>query len=180
MTYTALGIPGYLKSLSIPPVAAHPEQSTISDGISSKQLEEHKVFIAEDTEIPRMGCISATQDVFRFAEILRRGGDLDECVFHSQQLLNLQPQFILDRWLINMTHLLQKSVCVILIQRITALALSLRQRDYSWQNGELCNIIYIRQLGMGSMAFRVDPKRDLTFLFLSACELGDYENILRL
>ena len=73
MKDTAMGRRKDLSSRIVPIVAHDPSFGNMS----AKEVEEHNQFITEDAEIPWMGCVSTAYDLFRFAEMLRRGGELD-------------------------------------------------------------------------------------------------------
>ena len=73
MKDTAMGRRKDLRSRIVPIVAHDPSFGNMS----AKEVEKHNQFITEDAEIPWMGCVSTAYDLFRFAEMLRRGGELD-------------------------------------------------------------------------------------------------------
>jgi CubicO group peptidase (beta-lactamase class C family) len=73
MKDTALGRRRDLNSRIVPIVAHDPNYGNLS----AKEVEDHNLYISEKAEIPWMGCVSTVYDLFRFAEMLRRGGELD-------------------------------------------------------------------------------------------------------
>jgi CubicO group peptidase (beta-lactamase class C family) len=181
MTDTALGLPRRLKSRAVPIVIAHPEQSIAGGAMSPQQLEEHNLMITEDAEIPWMGCVSTAQDVFRFTEMLRRGGELDGARILSPATIKLATT-------IQTGSLVNQHDAMITKERgfnpgpaNYGLGFVMRgQGIIPDKMGNFSSPSTYGRFGAGSMAFWVDPERDLTFVFLSAGELGDYENTLRL
>ena len=73
MENTALGRRKDLSSRIVPIIAHDPDFGDMS----GEQVEEHNSYITETAEIPWMGAVSTAYDLFRFADMLRRGGELD-------------------------------------------------------------------------------------------------------
>lgn len=73
MRDTTLGCPDTVKARLAPVVARDRRQGLFDPAF----LEQLGNAIAEDTEIPAGGCVSTAPDMHRFAEMLRRGGELD-------------------------------------------------------------------------------------------------------
>ncbi len=73
MRDTTLGCPDAVKARLAPVVARDRRQGLFDPAF----LEQLGSAIAEDTEIPAGGCVSTAPDMHRFAEMLRRGGELD-------------------------------------------------------------------------------------------------------
>jgi CubicO group peptidase (beta-lactamase class C family) len=73
MNDTALGKRRDLSSRIVPIVV----RNWSSGLMSPEEAENHNAFITEEAEIPWMGCVSTASDMFRFAEMLRHGGELD-------------------------------------------------------------------------------------------------------
>jgi CubicO group peptidase (beta-lactamase class C family) len=73
MIDTTLGCPEKIRARLAPVVARDQRQGLFDPAF----LETLGNAIAEDTEIPAGGCISTAPDMHRFAEMLRRGGELD-------------------------------------------------------------------------------------------------------
>ena len=181
MTDTALGLPLRLKARSVPIVAAHPEQSIASGVMSPQQLEEHNLMITEDAEIPWMGCVSTGYDVFRFAEMLRRGGELDGVRILSPTTINFATKNHTGSLINQHDALVSRERGFDPGPANYGLGFTLRgETIHPERMGIFSSPGTYGRFGAGSMAFWVDPDRDLTFVFLSAGELGDYENTLRL
>ena len=181
MTSTALGLPRRFKSRSVPIVAAHPEQSIASGVMSPQQLEEHNLMITEDAEIPWMGCVSTGYDVFRFAEMLRRGGELDGVRILSPTTVEFATKIHTGTMVNQHDAFVSKGRGFDPGPANYGLGFILRGETVHLERmGILTSPSTYGRFGAGSMAFWVDPERDLTFVFLSAGELGDYENTLRL
>jgi len=73
MVDTALGCPARLRA-RLAPVVARDRRVGLFD---PDFLETLGNALAEDTEIPAGGCVTTAPDMHRFAEMLRRGGELD-------------------------------------------------------------------------------------------------------
>lgn len=73
MRDTALGMPAKLRDRAAPVVARDRRPGMFEGGF----LEGMGAALMEDTEIPAGGYVSTAPDVYRFAEMLRRGGTLD-------------------------------------------------------------------------------------------------------
>ncbi len=73
MTSTRLGAPVAWADRLVPVVARFPE----GGWLGPQDIEVMNDIIDEDAEMPWVGCVSAAGDVLRFAEMVRRGGELD-------------------------------------------------------------------------------------------------------
>lgn len=73
MRDTALGCPARLRERLAPVVARDRRRGALDFDL----MEALGNMLGEDTEIPAGGYVSTAPDVFRFAEMLRRGGELD-------------------------------------------------------------------------------------------------------
>ncbi len=133
-----------------------------------------------ESEFPAGGAIGTASDLFRFTEMLRRGGALDGARVVSPGLLELAltnqtgslPNDIFDyaremrgwpdwpAW-IGLTFFLRGEGVF-----PTPLGVATSPRTFSGQ-------------GAGSTLFWVDPERDLTFVCLTAGLLEDSDNLLR-
>jgi CubicO group peptidase (beta-lactamase class C family) len=152
--------------------------------MSAKEVEEHNSFITEDAEIPWMGCVSTAYDVFRFAEMLRRGGELDGVRILSpvsiKQATSIQTGTLVNEYYgpVMEEHELQPPPANI--------GLDFQIRGEGVGPNSMGNFTSPRtfgKFGLGGMGFWVDPERDVTFVFLRSGlleHLNDAENYQRL
>jgi CubicO group peptidase (beta-lactamase class C family) len=180
MKDTALGRRRDLGSRIVPIVAHDPSFGNMS----AKEVEEHNSFITEDAEIPWMGCVSTAYDVFRFAEMLRRGGELDGVRILSpvsiKQATSIQTGTLVNEYYgpVMEEHELQPPPANI--------GLDFQIRGEGVGPNSMGNFTSPRtfgKFGLGGMGFWVDPERDVTFVFLRSGlleHLNDAENYQRL
>jgi CubicO group peptidase (beta-lactamase class C family) len=163
MKDTALGRRRDL-SPRIVPIVAH----DLSFGnMSAKEVEDHNSFITEDAEIPWMGCVSTAYDLFRFAEMLRRGGELDGVRILSpasvKQATSIQTGALVNEYYtaVMESHEVQPPPANI------GLDFQIRGEGVSPNSmGNLTSPRTFGKFGLGGMGFWVDPEREVTFVFL--------------
>jgi len=143
-------------------------------------LGPNGAFEEEDAEMPWVGIASTTPDLFRFAEMLRRGGTLDGVRILSPAMLQLARR--------NWTGEKQNELYT---QRAMArgwgpmpayigLGFSLRGTSMCHHMfGTLTSPGTFGNYGAGSTLFWVDPERDLTFVCLTAGVMETNANIER-
>jgi CubicO group peptidase (beta-lactamase class C family) len=143
-------------------------------------VESMNMLCTEETESPSGGVIGTASDMFRFAEMLRRGGELDGVRILSPAIVKtattnqtgLLPNDIFDyaremrgwpEWpaYIGLTFFLRGEGIF-----PTPMGIAASPGTFSGQ-------------GSGSTLFWVDPERDLTFVCLTAGLMEDSDNILR-
>ncbi len=143
-------------------------------------LEMTNMLFTEETEFPSGGAIGTASDIFRFTEMLRRGGELDGVRILSPAIINTATtnqtgnlcNDIFDyaremrgwpEWpaFIGLTFFLRGEGIF-----PTPLGITTSPGTYAG-------------LGSGSTVFWVDPERDLTFVCLTAGVIEDGDNILR-
>jgi len=139
MQDTALGRRKDLKPRIVPIVAHDASFGNISD----KEVEEHNQYITEKAEIPWMGGVSTVYDLYRFAEMLRRGGELDGVRILSpasvQQATSIQTGTLVNQYY----------------------APVMEEHGVKPPPANVGLDFQIRGTG-----FWVDPERDVTFVFL--------------
>ncbi len=143
-------------------------------------LETTNYLFTEETEFPAGGAIGTALDLFRFTEMLRRGGELDGVRILSPGIIKNAttnhtgslPNDIFDyaremrawpEWpaYLGLSFFLRGEGIF-----PTPLGISTSPGTFSGQ-------------GTGSTIFWVDPERDLTFVCLTAGVIEDGDNILR-
>lgn len=176
MTSTAFGVPAHLAPRVAPLVARFEE----SAWLGPYDIEVLNEVIVEGAELPWVGAISTADDVFRFAEMLRRGGELDGVRIISRPLLE------------QATRIWTGSLPNDLYQRLflqagwepapanLGLGFALRGDGmYHTLFGTQTSPGTYGNFGAGSTLFWIDPKRDVTFVFLSAGVMRDIPNLER-
>jgi CubicO group peptidase (beta-lactamase class C family) len=163
MKDTALGRRKDLRS-RIVPIVAH---DSSFGNMSGKEVEEHNRYITEDAEIPWMGCVSTVYDLFRFAEMLRRGGELDGVRILSpasvKQATTIQTGTLANDYYIQMMeeHGIKPPPANI------GLDFQIRGEGVGPNSmGNLTSPGTYGKFGLGGTGFWVDPEREFTFVFL--------------
>jgi CubicO group peptidase (beta-lactamase class C family) len=164
-------------SLRIVPIVAH----DLSFGnMSAKEVEEHNQYITEDAEMPWMGCVSTAYDLFRFAEMLRRGGELDGVRILSPASVK-QATTIQTGTLANDYY-----IAIMKEQGITpppaniGLDFQIRGEGIGSNSmGNLTSAGTYGKFGLGGTGFWVDPEQDVTFVFLRSGLLEHLNDTVR-
>lgn len=176
MTSTALGAPDRLADRIVPIRARFGD----AGWLSGKDIEDLNITVDEEAELPWVGYVTTAADVLRFAEMYRRGGELDGARI-------LSPA-ILDRALTNHTGDALNNWWVPMWQRRgwepmpANLGLGVFLRGAGLHPsilGTLTSPGTYGNYGAGSSLYWVDPERELTFVCLTAGVLEESENILR-
>jgi CubicO group peptidase (beta-lactamase class C family) len=180
MKDTALGRRRDLSSRIVPIVAHDPSFGNMT----AEEVEEHNSFITEDAEIPWMGGVSTAYDLFRFAEMLRRGGDLDGVRILSpvsvKKATSIQTGTLVNEYFgpALEEHGIQPPPANI------GMDFQIRGEGVSVNSlGNLTSPGTYGKFGLGGTGFWVDPERDVTFVFLRSGLLehvNDAENYQRL
>jgi CubicO group peptidase (beta-lactamase class C family) len=151
--------------------ATHPGHSNL--GPNGAFEEEH-------AEMPWVGAVSTTPDMFRFAEMLRRGGSLDGARILSPQMIALARR----NWTGDKPNELYKMLAH---KRgwepspaYIGLGFSLRGTAVCHhQFGTLASPGTFGNYGAGSALYWVDPELDVTFVCLTAGVMESNDNIER-
>lgn len=148
--------------------------------LGHSNLGPNGAFEEEQAEMPWVGAISTVPDLFRFAEMLRRGGELDGARILSPALLaeatinrtgdkpnELYMQLLAPRgWAPYPAYI--------------GLGFFLRgEAICPHQFGTLSSPHTFGNTGYGSTIFWVDPKLDITFVCLTAGVMNEADNIER-
>ena len=177
MTSTAIGVRKDLKPRHILPEfppnfsATHP---------SSRVPGENGAFEDEHGEMPWVGGVSTIPDLVRFAEALRRGGELDGNRVLSPRMLDMAT--------INRTgeapNELYKAMALMRgwlpYPAYIGLGFSMRGTAIcQHQFGTMATPRAFGNHGAGSTVFWVDPELDMTFACLTTHMMPEPDNILR-
>jgi len=177
MTSSAIGRPDRLKQRHVVPVfgANAPTQHP-----SSRVPGINGAFEDSEAEMPWVGAVCSVPDLFRFAEMLRLGGELDGARILSPAILELATR----NWTGEKPNELYKAVANRAGWRPypAYMGLGFAIRGSGMHHaiyGTLCSPQTFGNYGAGSVLFWVDPVRELTFAFLSAGVMGQAPNIER-
>lgn len=148
--------------------------------LSRHNNDPQGAFKDETAEMPWVGGISTVPDLFRFAEMLRRGGTLNGARILSPAMLNLATQ----NWTGDKPNELYKAVAINHgwdpYPAYIGLGFCLRG-EMVCPNlfGTLTSPGTFGNYGSGSTLFWVDPETDLSFVYLSAGIMQQAPNIER-
>jgi CubicO group peptidase (beta-lactamase class C family) len=177
MSDTSVGVRPDLKSRHIVP---HFIQPLPFKHLGHSNLGVNGAFEEEHAEMPWVGCVSTVPDLFRYAEMLRRGGELDGT-------RTLSPALI-DQATINRTGEKPNELYAALgrsrgwapYPAYIGIGFSLRgEAICHHQFGTLTSPRTFGHAGAGSTLFWVDPKRDMTFVCLTAGVMDEGDNVER-
>lgn len=141
---------------------------------------ENGAFEEEDAEMPWVGGVSTAEDIYRFAEMLRRGGTADGATIVSPAML--------DRATRNQTgdkpNELYKKLYLARgwkpAPAYIGMGFSLRgEAVIEHQFGTLTSPRTFGNYGAGSMVYWVDPVADVTFVCLTTGVMHELDNIER-
>jgi len=177
MSSTAIGRRADLKGRHVIPNFG-PNSPT--QHLSSRTPGTNGAFEDEEAEMPWVGAVSSTPDLFRFAEMLRLGGSLDGARIISPAIIELATR----NWTGDKPNELYKAVAERAGWRpypaYMGLGFALRGSGIHHAiYGTLCSPYTFGNYGAGSALFWVDPVREVTFAFLSAGVMNQAENIVR-
>ena len=147
---------------------------------SSSNLGPNGAFEEEHAEMPWVGAVMSVPDLYRFAEMLRRGGELDGARILSPAIIELARR----NWTGDKPNELYATVAHRANWRIfpAYMGLGFALRGTGMHHalyGTLASPETFGNYGAGSSLFWVDPVRDITFAFLSAGVMAGDTNIER-
>jgi CubicO group peptidase (beta-lactamase class C family) len=130
--------------------------------------------------MPWVGAVCSVPDLFRFAEMLRLGGELDGARVLSPAILTLATR----NWTGEKPNELYKRVAERAGWRPypAYMGLGFAIRGFGLHHaiyGTLCSPETFGNYGAGSVLFWVDPVREITFAFSSAGVMSQAQNIER-
>jgi CubicO group peptidase (beta-lactamase class C family) len=177
MTSTALGLPDTLKSRIVPVVVRDR-----TPGLFEPLLLEAFNFLAnEELELPSGGGVSTADDIFRFAEMLRRGGELDGARIISRESLKMATSNQTGELVNYLYDYVREMYGWPVFPAYLGLTFFLRGEGiHPSPLGLMASPGTFAGLGAGSNMFMIDPERDLTFVYLSAGLLEEASSYLRL
>jgi CubicO group peptidase (beta-lactamase class C family) len=177
MKDTSIGVRKDLRSRKIVPIflAKFPIDHT-----GHSNLGPNGAFEEENAEMPWVGCISTVADVFRFAEMLRRGGELDGARILSPAMLDLATR----NWSGDKPNELYKPMVA---ARGWEPYPAYQGLGFQVRGEAICHSLFgtlasprtFGNYGAGSSLFWVDPMRQLTFVCLSTGVMNGVDNIER-
>jgi CubicO group peptidase (beta-lactamase class C family) len=177
MTSSAIGRPDRLKARHVVPVFGG---NSPTQHPSSRVPGINGAFEDSEAEMPWVGAVCSVPDLFRFAEMLRLGGELDGARILSPAVLELATR----NWTGEKPNELYKAVANRAGWRPypAYMGLGFAIRGHGVHHaiyGTLCSPTTFGNYGAGSVLFWVDPVREITFAFLSAGVMSQAQNIER-
>lgn len=141
---------------------------------------DHALFEDPDMEAPHVGCASTCGDLWRFAEMLRREGELEGARILSPRTIRLARRVHTG----DKPNELYKGVALRAGWQVPpanqGLGFQVRGTGvFQHLFGQLSSPETFGNYGAGSTMFWVDPEADVTFAFLSAGVMGQAANIER-
>ncbi len=177
MTSTAMGLRPDLRDRHVKPDM----RGTVPIKHLSRDLEgDHALFESPNTESPHVGCASTTGDLWRFTEMLRRGGELDGVRILSPQMLKAARKVRtgdLPNELYKAAHLRAGWEVA---PAYMGLGFNVRgTKIVNHQLGTLTSPETFGNYGAGSTLIWVDPELDVSFAACSAGVMTQTANIER-
>lgn len=176
MADTAFGLPAANRDRAVPLKVYVPD-----DGwLSPEDIECLNRHITEDAEMPWVGATSTVNDIFRFAELFRRKGELD-----GDHLV--APAIIEAATTLQTGTMPNDLYSGIAAQRSWEAPTGNFGLGFSLSGtgtapnffGPFTSPRTFGNYGAGSTLFWVDPERDLTFVFLSSGVMDESDNVAR-
>ena len=178
MNDTSVGLRRDLKPRHIRPVWLFDKSPLVHPGHSN--LGPDGAFEEEDAEMPWVGLSSTTADIFRFAEMLRRGGALDGTRILSPVTVE---QMTINRTGDKINQLYGKNAVMRGWEPAPAyIGIGVQLRGEAvchHQYGTFTSPRTFGQHGQGSMLYWVDPKHQVTFVCLSHGVMLEGDNVER-
>jgi CubicO group peptidase (beta-lactamase class C family) len=177
MTSTSMGMRGDLKGRHVKPDM----RGTVPIKHLSRTIEgDHALFEDPDVEAPHVGCASTVPDLSRFAEMLRRGGELDGVRILSPRTIAMARQV----WTQDFPNELYRAVHLRMgweeMPAYMGLGFNVRGTKIGHhQLGTLTSPETFGNYGAGSALFWVDPALDVSFACLTAGVMTQAANIER-
>ncbi len=136
--------------------------------------------VNETAEIPGSGGLSTGPDMLRFAEMLRRGGELDGARILSPAMLELATTIHTGDRPNSLYVMMREENLFDASPANLGLGFTIRGPGiHLTPFGTLSSPSTFGALGIGSMAYWVDPERGLSVVMLTAGLIGQYNNYSR-
>jgi CubicO group peptidase (beta-lactamase class C family) len=177
MDSTSMGLRADLKDRHVRPDM----RGTVPIKHLSRNIEgDHALFEDPDVEAPHVGCASTASDLWRFAEMLRREGELDGVRILSPATIRLARQVHTG----TMPNELYKGVAERAGWEVPPanMGLGFQVRGtgvFHHLFGTLATPETFGNYGAGSTLFWIDPERDVSFACLTAGVMTQAANIER-
>lgn len=177
MTSTSYGVRPDLKPRHVVPDL----RGTVPIHHKSRTLPgDHAFFEDEVNEAPHVGCCSSVPDLWRFAEMLRRGGELDGVRILSPRILAMARHV----WTGDLPNEIYKAVALRAGWEAPPASMGLGfnvrgQGIHHHQLGTLTTPETFGNYGAGSSLYWIDPALDVSFVCLTAGVMTQAANIER-
>jgi CubicO group peptidase (beta-lactamase class C family) len=176
MTSTRLGAPAAWRDRLVPVVARFPA----GGWLGPEDIEVMNDIVSEDSEMPWVGCVSCAQDVFRFTEMVRRGGELDGARILSPGILDLATRNQTGDAPNELYKMLYSAMGWAVPPASIGLGFMLRGEGIFVEPfGTLSTPRTHGNFGAGSSQFWIDPERELTFVCLTSGVMEEASNLQR-
>jgi len=177
MTSTSVGLRADLRERHLmPDFRGSPPQ----EHLGSSDLGPQGAFLEEHAEMPWVGVASTAPDMFRFAEMLRRGGELDGERILGPVILKRARQIWTGDKPNELYRIQAKAKGWPIMPAYLGLGFSLRGHAIgNTLFGALTSPETFGNYGAGSTIFWVDPELDLTFVGLTTGVMNSADNIQR-
>lgn len=177
MESTAMGLPNGFKDRIVPVVVRDR-----TPGLFEPLLLEAFNYLAnEETELPSGGGVATAMDIFRFAEMLRRGGELDCARILAPETIKLATQNHTGEMPNHLWDYMREMYGFPVFPAYLGFTFFLRgEETVPAPMGIMTSPGTYAGLGAGSNMFWVDPEKDLVFVFLSAGLIEEGKSYLRL
>ncbi|MGH9688954.1 MAG: serine hydrolase domain-containing protein [Candidatus Acidiferrales bacterium] len=177
MKDTSIGVRADLRARKVVPIFL--DRSPI-DHLGHSNLGPNGAFEEQDSEMPWVGAVTTAGDLFRFAEMLRRGGELDGARIVSPRIVDMatrnqtgerpnelfKPLAIMRGWETSPAYL--------------GIGFFLRGEAICHHHfGSMTSPRTFGNFGAGSSLYWVDPQLDMTFVLVSAGVMEESQNIER-
>jgi CubicO group peptidase (beta-lactamase class C family) len=150
------------------------------DHLGHSDLGPNGAFLEEDAEMPWVGVASTASDLSRFAEVLRRGGELDGARILGPTLLEKSRQCWTGDRPNEVYKRLAESRGWKVMPAYIGLGFSLRGSEIGHTLfGTLTSPHTFGNYGAGTTIFWVDPELDMTFVGLTTGVMTSGDNIDR-
>jgi CubicO group peptidase (beta-lactamase class C family) len=177
MSDTSMGLRADLKERHVRPDM----RGTVPIKHLSRTIEgDHALFEDPDVEAPHVGCASTSGDLYGFAEMLRRGGELDGVRILSPATLRLARRNHTGDMPNQLYKRVAESAGWIVPPANQGIGFQVRGSGvYHHLFGQLSSPETFGNYGAGSTMFWVDPAADVSFALCSAGVMTQAANIER-